>query len=263
MPNLQVISLEAHAQKKWLRSPDYRFAAADAALPLAVNEVTQAMMAMPLALVRRDEAYTLVALMGFVPGKNLFVARDGRWLARYVPAAYRAYPFALADAEGGQQVLCIDTAGGAVSDIAGEAFFGDDGKPAPAVAEVLNFLSQTETSRRAAQTLCARLQALQLIKPWALTLRGSHGEQQVAGLFCVDEEALNKLPAAEYVELRDSGVLVLAYCQLLSMQHVAILSQLAEAHAKADTAASELPTRGKDLDLSFMLAGDTFKFGGN
>jgi hypothetical protein len=57
-----------------------------------------------------------VAVQGLAPGQNLFVAPDGRWLAAYTPAAYRGYPFQLAHAENGQQVLCFDEESGLITD---------------------------------------------------------------------------------------------------------------------------------------------------
>ena len=74
----------------------------------------------------------------------------------------------------------------------------------------------------------------------------------------MDEAALNALAGEAFLQLRHSGALVLAYTQLLSMQHLKVLGVLAQAHAKA--AASKLPvTPSGDLDLSF-LGGDTLRF---
>jgi len=61
--------------------------------------------------------------------------------------------------------------------------------------------------------------------------------------------------------LRDAGALLCAYCQLLSMQHLQTLGQLAAVHAKADAQAqAALPTKNGELDLSFLEGSETFKF---
>jgi len=89
-------------------------------------------------------------------------------------------------------------------------------------------------------------------------MQGDAGEQNVAGLFRIDEAALNQLPAEAFMELRDAGALLCAYCQLLSMQHLQTLGQLAQVHAKAN---APLPTKNKkELDLSFLEGSETFKF---
>lgn len=55
----------------------------------------------------------------------------------------------------------------------------------------------------------------------------------------------------------------LAYCQLLSMQHLSMLGTLAHAHAEAEkirlAQASTLQSR--ELDHGFMNDGGTFSFG--
>ena len=59
-----------------------------------------------------------------------------------------------------------------------------------------------------------------------------------------------------------SGAMALAYCQMISMQHLQKLGELAHALAAhlAKQAPAPLPTNGKDLDLSFLTSGDTMSF---
>ena len=63
----------------------------------------------------------------------------------------------------------------------------------------------------------------------------------------------------------DAGALVLAYCQLLSMQHLPLLGELAKAHAQAEYAAAEaarkIETNG-ELNLEFLNSSDSLNFGG-
>ncbi|AQV96480.1 hypothetical protein BJN34_21670 [Cupriavidus necator] len=262
MPNHTVISRAAHASKRWQPSSSYAFAARDAVVPVAAAEMVKAATSLPLAFVPQDTGFQLVAALGLAPGQNLFVAQDGRWLGSYVPAALRRYPFCLAHTTEGQQVLCIDADSGLITDgPAGEAFFNADGTPAPAVARVLDFLNQLEANQGAAAAACTALQAQQLIVPWEIKVQRETGEQKVEGLYRVDEAALNVLGDADFLTLRQSGALALAYCQLLSMQHLATLGQLAQAHATAAKAAAIAPP-ARELDLEFLNRSGTFNFGG-
>jgi hypothetical protein len=81
-------------------------------------------------------------------------------------------------------------------------------------------------------------------------------------LFQVDEAALNQLPPEALHEVRHSGALLLAYCQLLSMQHLSLLSQLNDAHQKAaaQAAANQQLFKGGSLNLDFLGHSDTMKF---
>lgn len=185
------------------------------------------MMAMPIAFVASGAAFDLVAVQGLAPGRNAFVASDGRWLARYLPKVYSTYPFKLASADDGQQVLCIDENSSLITDGPnGERFFDDDGNPAQAVKDVLNSLTQHQAHRNASAAICAVLQRHKLIQPWPIQLQAEGKTQNIEGLYRIDEAALNALPPDAFIELRDSGALAAAYCQLLSMQHIQKLGQL-------------------------------------
>lgn len=265
MPNFQVISRERHAALHWKRYSNYAFAAADSVVPLVAAELPKAVMSLPIAFIEQGENYVPAAVLGLQPGNNVFVAPDWRWVGQYIPAAFRSYPFRLAPTPDGQQVLCLDEDSGLIIDgPAGEAIFADDGQPAQAILDVLAFLTQIEQNRVATAAACAALQKHGLIRPWTITLKTETGEQQIAGLFQIDEAALNQLPADALLEVRQAGALPLAYCQLLSMQHLPLVGQLIEAQAKAsaqELALAQLAPNG-DLDLEFFNKGGTINFAG-
>jgi len=254
---LTVISREQHADKRWKRYSSYSFAAGDAVAPLVVQEISRACMNLPIGFVKADDAFQLVAVQGLRPGKNLWVAPDGRWMGGYVPAAYRGYPFVLANAEGGQRVLCVRAGTDLAPTDDGEPFFDEEGKPAKPVQDVLKFLGQLVANGELTARLCAMLAGHDLIQPWSIELQADGGNHRIQGLFRVDEAALNALPAEAFEALRQAGALPLAYCQLLSMQHLPRLSRLAGQHEAAD---AMLKPEGGDLDLEFLSDNDNIRF---
>lgn len=259
MPNLQAITRQRHASQRFKRNTSYNFTASDAVTALTVQELPQATMHMPIAFLTTKEGFTPMALLGLKPGKNLFVANTGQWVGGYIPAAYKSYPFVLANTPEGQQVLCFDEDSGLLSSTEGEPFFAEGNEPSPLVGEVFASLNQNAVNRQATQRICALLQKHNLIQPWPIKLKTPQGEQTVDGLFRIDEAALNQLPTETFMELRNTGALLCAYCQLLSMQHLQTLAQLVDLHDKAD-APPALPTQGKELDLSFLEGSETLKF---
>lgn len=264
MPNIQAITRERHANRRWKRYTSYAFAAADALSPLTMQELPKAMMALPIGLLAVEGgSFMPMAIQGLKPGKNLFVARDGRWVVGYVPAVYRCYPFVLANIGDDKQALCVNEDSGLIEDGDGEPFFGEDGQPSKAVDDVLTFLTLIAANLQVTRHACAALQKHGLIQPWPIKLQGAEGEQDVEGLFRIDEAAMNQLPAEALLELRNAGALMLAYCQLLSMQHLPLLGQLVGAHAQADAKLVAPPlVLGEDLDLSFLSSGGTLNFDG-
>jgi hypothetical protein len=205
--------------------------------PLVMQELPKAVMSLPIGFIAQPQGYGLVAVQSLNPGRNLYVNADGRWLGGYVPAAYRGYPFALANTPDGQQVLCIDEDSALLLDAAqpeqGEPLFGEDDQPAEPVRKVLDFLQQVAANRARTATLCAHLADQGLIQPWPLTVKTADGERPVEGLHRIDETALNALAPDPFEALRQAGALPLIDCHLLSMQHVALLGTLAKHHAQA------------------------------
>ncbi|PLC55493.1 peptidase [Pollutimonas nitritireducens] len=260
MPALQPISRENHAGKRWQRYTSYSFAAGDAVAQLVAQELPKAAMVMPVGFIKVDDRFVPVAVQGLQPGQNLYVAPDGRWLSQYVPAAYRGYPFTLANTPEGQQVMCIIEDSGLLSDTRGEPFFDDDGEPAQSLKDVLGFLSQVSENRKDTQRICAILQLHGLIQPWSIKRQNVAGENTIEGLYCIEETALNQLPAQAFEEVRQAGALPLIYSQLLSMQHLQKLGQLAQAHATPQTALAQTATG--DLDLEFLNDSGIISFGG-
>ncbi len=263
MPKYQAITKTDFANLRWKRYENYHFAALDAVAPLVVQELPKACMTLPIAFIQQSEAFVPAAVQGLQPGQNLFVSRDGRWIGPYTPAAYRGYPFALANADYGQVVLCVDTDSGLVGEDYTETFFDEQGEPSQSVKAVLDFLQQVRSNREATLRICAALQAEELIQPWPITLKGEQGEKTVQGLYRIDEAKLNNLSADALQQLQQAGALPVAYCQLLSMQHLQTLGKLAEAYAsaKAQSQAALPTTDTGELDLEFLNNNDTISFG--
>lgn len=257
MAEIHAVSKERHATQFWKPYTSYAFASKDTITPLVAQELPRAAMVLPVAFVQHEDAFVLAAVQGFIPGRNLLVDADGRWLATYVPAGYRGYPFALAVNEQGEQVLSIREDEGVLSSTEGERFFGDDGQPSKRVQGVLDFLSQFAANRTFTQRVCALLEKHELIQPWPINVKAGEREKAVQGLFRIDEAALNALPGEAYLELREAGALPLAFCQLLSMQHLSKLAELGKTLANQQTT---VPAAG-DLDLEFLHDGGTISFG--
>lgn len=258
---LTPLSRQQHGQLRWRGPADYGFARHDQLCPLVLQELPKAALALPIGFVAQQEQFLPVAIQGLQAGRNLYVAPDGRWLAGYIPAPYRSYPFRLARTEDGQQVLCIHADSGLVGPGDGQPFFDEQGQLSPATAQVLQFFQQLEANRQHTTAACALLQQHGLIQPWPLRLQTDAGTQELGGLLRIDEAALNRLSGPALEALQRGGALQLAYCQLLSMQHLASLGRLATLHAQARQAPPPAPASARDLDLEFLNQGGTLRLG--
>lgn len=270
MVNYALITRETHSTKHWRKPRNYAFAAQEALAALGANELGQVAMSMPIAFNALDASYVPVALLGFQSGKNLLVGLQGQWLGSYVPSALQHYPFSLTMTETGEHALCLAEDSQCIGVHGeGEPFFAQDGQLSPALARVVQAMTDTERHRQACHAPCLALAKHGLIEPWPIVLKNGATEQKLAGLFRVNENALNQVTADALLELRNTGALAMAYCQLLSMQHLPRLGQLADAHNRAQAeseAMSEAMVVAKlapkgELDLEFLNAGGTIKLG--
>jgi len=255
MSELTVVSRERHAGKKWRRFNGYAFAAADALAPLVGVELARAALAMPCAFLEQSGRYTLVAVLSLIPGRNMFVGPDGRWLLGYVPAWYRSYPFRLLPQQGTDKVvLCVDEDSGLVveGNAAGEDFFAEDGNIPPALKTLFDLLMQVDRSRRATDLAVSALAEAGVIAPWPIKLKTEQGEKAISGLHRIDEAALVALPDDVFLKVRTA--LPIAYGQLLSAGQLGVFEQLAKLHNQlAPPAVAGLP---ESLDSLFGMQGD-------
>lgn len=213
---------------------------------------------------QHGDSFILVAVLGLQAQRNLFVApTTGQWIGGYVPAALRAFPFALASTTDGRKALTLDMD----SDFIGESADGEalltDGEPTAALQAVLNFLTQLDNNRAVTQSLCALLASHDLIQPWSIKAVTDDGDKQITGLFKIDAAKLNQLDAPALHALQQSGALQMAYLQLASMEHLSMLGQLARIHAQyqQDQSQPTLPIDSKgNLDLDFLHQDGTLSF---
>ncbi|MFO1162419.1 MAG: SapC family protein [Reyranellaceae bacterium] len=224
------LNYETFGAKAIKSGETYSFAAGRGIVPIVGLEFANVASCMPIAFFRESGQYAPVALMSFVPGRNLFVGPDGRWLGPYVPATFRTDPLRLLRLEGSidQWALCIDSESPAVVEAGdvGIRLYDPSGEFSVAVKAMVELLTALEKSRVATMKAVAALAQAGLMCPWDIKLNTEHGESAVAGLYRVDEGALNSISAQAFLELRSVSALSLAYTQLTSMVQLRALQQL-------------------------------------
>ncbi|WP_172124336.1 SapC family protein [Devosia sp. 919] len=235
-PSIVAISRERHAGKGWQAPASYEFAKTNHLVPISAAEIAHAARSMPLAFVQSGDRLVLVAMLSLLPGNNLFVGPDGKWLGPYIPAALRAFPFILANSGAGaaeQFTLAFDEASGLLSH-EGTPFFAEDGvTPHARTSEMLQFLVQVRRGNDAVSTAVAALQAAEVLEPWPINLKDGETTRAVQGISRINEAALNKLSDDAFLALRRAGALPVAYAQLMAVQNLSVLQRLAQAQGAA------------------------------
>jgi hypothetical protein len=174
-----------------------------------------------------------------------------------VPAFFRGYPFCLRPNKNGDKVLCLHEDKGVLLEgtaRSGQPFFAANGELSAETNRILQFLLQVDNNQAATDRVFDAMAKEDLIEPWKIRLLVDKEEKFLEGFFRVNETKFNTLAKAAVSRLHTAQAFGPAYCQLLSMQHTAMLGVLADAHAKAKAAPKvAIPTAGAgEIDFSFL-----------
>lgn len=162
-----------------------------------------------------------VALLGLRERENLFIAADGSWGARYLPAFLRRYPFSYTRLSQDQIGMMFDAAWTGFNETEGEALLTAEGEPTPYLDSIKQFLDRFEEEAARTRAMCDRLLELELLRGGEINGQLASGAAVKAdGFFMIDEDKLRKLPDEVVLELHRNGVLALLHAHLLSMGNV-------------------------------------------
>jgi hypothetical protein len=223
------INRERHAQTRIREMKGFGFASKFHIAYVTMHEFSRAAAVYPIVFVedKDQDAFRPVVLLGLDAGENLFVGADGRWDASYVPAIIRRYPFALtASGSEGEFTICIDEASERVSDTDGSRLFDDQGEPTAVIDNVKRYLSELQQMDQLTQQFSAWLKENNMLTPLNMRVRDHDEVKNIAGCYVVNEERLNNLSDARYLELRARRFLPALYAQLISLPQVERLVSL-------------------------------------
>lgn len=200
-------------------------------MPVSVSEFGAAGRDYPLMFVSGDSGSTFLpmAVLGLVPGENLFVLWDGSWDRRaYVPAYVRRYPFCAAQVSvdgqpRAERLACVvETA----LDGSGEALFDETGAPLPAWDARQRFLFEYEADLERTRRMCDLLAGLGLLESFTMEATPSDAAPQVlTGMYRVSEPRLAELESGRLRDLVIDGVLARVYQHLSSLGRFGALLQ--------------------------------------
>lgn len=244
--------------------PDTRFqhVSSAVAVKIALSELNFAATNFALAFrPESDGGLTLVALLGLHQPRNLYVSPAGEWMGNYVPAQIRRYPFRITEqgANGPRLELSADFEGIVPADRDGAIrLFEEGGGPSPYLTRMERFATRLHYQQRITDQGCRSLRVKDVLREWPLTLDLGGREVRIPGLMRIDEEALAALPSRDFLRLRHTGGLKVAYAQIMSMRNITTLSWMYRLHEHRETA---LQHQTPDTPQDFLLSDqDSFSF---
>lgn len=225
------IHISQFSNRYWKTAQEFRTFSSLSICPLGANEAPQAALHLPLAFIKRQDTFDLVALVGLKEDDNLGVdVQTGKWLLDYLPIIWRTYPFKLANYQDYMVMVADQTSGLISNDSIGHfPFFTASGMPSKPFQLLIDELTRLHEGRMGAFSLCKAIEDAGILEPWKIVVQEQEEQEliHINGLYRISEKALSSLGNVPFLSLRQNGALALAYSQLLSMGNIHKLARLA------------------------------------
>ncbi|MET3106395.1 hypothetical protein AAKU67_000877 [Oxalobacteraceae bacterium GrIS 2.11] len=163
-------------------------------------------------------SFDAFALLGFVPGENLFLGPDG-WSVNYLPLAIQRQPFLIGIA--GEELtvhVFTDSPRISTNPNEGEAVYLTHGSPTPYMERMTSTLLAIHQGMQAMPGFVAALLEHALLEAFAVDVELQDGSQhRLDGFYTISEEKLKTLDGAALESLHRSGYLEPIYMVIASM----------------------------------------------
>lgn len=226
----------AHKDLTIDRRAGFGFARGQIAVPITLSEFAAAARDYPIVFA--GTPLQPFALLGLREGHNLLINETGQWRkGRYVPAHLRRYPFVFMEASNNQFLLCIDEVAEHFTATAKQdpqALFEGD-QPTPLVNDAMQFLAAFQSEFVTTREVTAAIEKHQILitRQAEVELAAGAGRYSLGGFSIIDEQKLNELPDAVFLDWRKRGWLAPIYFHLQSLANFAHLSEWAASAATA------------------------------
>ncbi len=199
---------------------------------IAAVEFIRACHEYPIVFAKdNSESVFPVVLLGLEQNKNLFVNNKGEWLANYIPAYVRRYPFILAtpDPKVDNFTVCIDESfSGFNTAKEGKPLFDEKGKQLDVLSQAVDFLKDYQSHVQLTKLFCDNLVKLDLLEPMQANIELAEGKKHtLSGFMGVNREKLKAIKPAKLAEMLKTDQLELIYAHLSSLANLNNLLKLA------------------------------------
>jgi hypothetical protein len=226
--NLKPLQRAVHRALRFAPVQPYHFAAQEVQVPIMAGEAAMIAREYVIAFSLQDQAPPL-AVVGVRQGANAYVRPSGHWVARYVPAHVRRYPFILAEgpspqgngASERQFTMMIVADAPHLGESAGELLFNSEGEPAPVLQKVREVLISMQRDTSRTLQLMQQIEVADLLIERDLKVRTRAGAVfNLKGLRVIDSEKFAALSAETLHDLHRSGALQLIQAHLISLSNL-------------------------------------------
>ena len=229
--NVVPLNKEAHSALHVEEIKDYLHTRQTNSIYIAAVEFLPAAREYPIVFAKgADGRFFPALLLGLEENKNLFVDAEGKWLAEYIPAYVRRYPFILATPEDSGQdkgedttfTVCIDEDfPGFNRAWAGKPLFDEQGRQTELLDQAMDFLRDYQSQVQLTAGFCQNLAGHGLFEPMQANIELASGAKHVlGGFFGVSRDKLKALKPEQLGELLKSDEMELIFAHLSSLSNL-------------------------------------------
>ncbi len=228
MANHQILNFDDHAKLRVLTGAGADLGDAVMACLVVPPEFRRLAIDYPILFRQDDETgqFSALALFGFEPGENLYLAGD-QWDAGTKPLAMAVQPFLVGRARDpdapGQVHIDMDHPRVALGSD-GTRLFEPGGQPTPLVEDIAEMLGALDQGYRDSAAFYAALARHDLLEPFSMDVTLDDGSQhRLVGYHLINEDRLATLSAGALAELHGDGHLLPIFMAVASVGNLAAL----------------------------------------
>ncbi|SMN11050.1 SapC-like S-layer protein [uncultured Candidatus Thioglobus sp.] len=234
--NIVPLNKNIHGAWSLEKVSDYKHTSETNSLYVAAIEFMKIACEYPIVFcLGSDGAIFPVVILGLRKDENLYINKAGQWLANYIPAYIRRYPFILASdksisGEGTDQetpekfTVCIDSDWkGFNTKEKGEQLF-DLGNESEMLQKSIDFLKEYQLHVEKTQDFCAKLKELSVLESMQATVKLSNGENiSLGGFLGVNRKKIKDLDKTILSYLVEKDYMELIYAHFTSLNNLELL----------------------------------------
>lgn len=224
---LELLSKEKHSSLKIGQMENLNFAKNQVSIPVLISESTKIALNFPIVFTS-DENPTLVALTSL--GKeNLAITEDGKWIASYIPAVYRKYPFTYVNVKENseQKAVAIDVEAQNISTEVGNELFDENKEQTQLLKDTIQFLTSYEQESMKTKSIAKMIADTNILEDREISIgEGKDKQVLVKGFKVVNKEKLNELDDATLALWVRNGFINFIELHLKSLENMQTLMNL-------------------------------------
>jgi hypothetical protein len=209
-------------------SQSYQFAANETLVPISAGEAEFVAREYVIVFSTRNGELPS-ALVGVRQGVNSYVQPSGHWVARYIPAHVRRYPFILGaktqttgiKPEKNEYTLMIDETAPHLSKKTGQLLVSEDGKPTEVLQKVEQVLTNLQHNIELTRVLTGEIEKTGLLVEKPLHVKLKSGPiAELKGLRVVDRNKLAEFGEKQLYKVMQTGALAFIFAHLVSLSNL-------------------------------------------